>query len=975
MGLPRRGPHLSRLVTLHSDVGGSLLGPIPIAAKQRVTFRRDGNNEWAFDAADGAWRDSAVILQSVVRLDLPYRGISEWRLTGLQRGVGTGRGAVRVQCQSLRRVLRDAGRLRVTLQGGGSRYSLQAKQRPARFYLEEVLLPHMQAEGFDWFGIGDVEDDTTLLSLKWYGKNGQWLVDELCKRTGRNHKGLEQELRRHGHGDHRLHLVERVNGDAEEVVVAEGRNMLSAILTQGSQGLATVIQGFGGVPAGGTERAGSGLASWKVVEPYGDVIYLADRNGGDGPVAITGQYARRNGVVGSGNYLRSVAGDHYEIIASDAESQTVTLVSGGGAAFQADDEVEIRKDSFGTLLDEAKDPATSHRVVENFERDDYRGERNYAPNPFGSTNTGAEPAVVRAQSAGSSTPGGSTLALDGILPSNRTIPEGSVVCVPVAPTYLKVMRTTAPVTASGGAATLPISPALPNMNPGPTFEGPVPNNTEFLIFENPAALPDHWSSPQADTDQTPLVVRRPAGLVDLEGGSVDLGVGIADGPVTITGLGAYEGTADGEVYPGDALVTAVGWQPILSQGTIASGQVTVLLGRHSGTSAGSTGAGTQAASIVRPQAPAREQQTHLTTLVSRKHNDQTTTLYLANSAELDPVLVSPIPGQENVAVQVEILVRGTGGLGLSGAPTVPRVELYDDGVLVAEGAPDTPLNFPAGTGPQDQILVLRAPVALDQARLLKPRVYGPAQNTTQFIGQFFTTILGVGIMVGSDDPNTPVIWGSWGTQIRQDENRHLLLQRQVPEQFSFTVYELKHRFGANPPEPIIREGGSLFARTSLNGNVGVHFRFEEIDVSVDDEADTRFKANSRLEEATELFMRRILESSGGSGSVAGGTILEPGLVTGRTPVPSTGSVHIATSTTRPPANHKGDLVHQTDLLDILQWAGARWEEVLEATRGDLRVALTEGASLAGAYAVWESQRQGWSVDANGSRILLPTSES
>jgi hypothetical protein len=277
---------------------------------------------------------------------------------------------------------------------------------------------------------------------------------------------------------------------------------------------------------------------------------------------------------------------------------------------------------------------------------------------------------------------------------------------------------------------------------------------------------------------------------------------------------------------------------------------------------------------------------------------------------------------------------------------------------------------------------LSATVPLTSTRTLTARLVGVGIGATnQVTGAVATFVNAFILMAGSEDPDVPPIWGSHATQIWQDSNRRLLLHRQQPDEWQMTVRELATRFSVTPAEPKVTLGGSLRLRsTRVRGALDVRFRFVEVSFALDDPGDTSFRVVSRLEEAMQLIDRR--RSEGSSMSVAGGTILVPtedggGTVPTEPTTPPPGgvgggggrSIFIRESGAGTPTpNNTGDYVHQPDLLRIHQFGGSAWDRILETTRGDLRMALTRGGEMGALLALWEMQRNGWTVDDDGEEI-------
>lgn len=961
-------PGPGSVVTLWSDVGGQNQGPIPVLARQRMKLRLDGRWAFDFEAADGLWRFLAKQRRSVVRVELHGgRATYEWRLMGIQYGKGAGDGTVKVHCEALTTVLTDLGHLRVR-DGSINRFSLGARMQTPRYYLETFVQAYAQEKGAGWFTIGDVENDG-LYTVDWNAETGQWLVQELAERTL-----LEPLLKYHGPGDHRLHMLQRIGSEQPLVVVSDGRNLLSVIRTQSPQGFASAAIGFGGVPEGGTERATMGLAAWRVAAVGATTVTLEDRNGGDPPDLQDDQSA--------GRYLRSIDGVLHLIVSTVAGPPCVfTLEAGHPASFAVDDDVEIRLDAEGRLVDSLTDPEADVYVEKQFVVDDYRGERNYALNPLGEDVTTPPSAVPAGTvSNGFVSPGATTWSIRGITPANRVIPAGSVVTVIVAPTYVKVHRTTGSATASGGVASLAVDPPM-----GGTFQsvgGTVPDGTPVVIYERPGNAPDRWDVPDDGTLATPILQVRPATLKDLEG-NVDLGAGDQDGPMTFQGPATAFGTADGEIYPGDAIGTAQGWRPVLLPASLdSSGEALLYVGRHSQSAAGSMGAGVQAAKLYRPRFPIDRPQESVVTSVARRQSDGAATIFLAPKIGTEPKVISPVTGIKNVQIVVEVTIRGTAGLSPAGAPGVPKIEVYNGTTLIAQGAPTAPVVFPSAASPQDQSLVLSALVPLDQPLNLSTKLVLPSTSTVTFTGQFFTFVRSFMEQIGSEDPNAPPAWPSHGTAIWQDSNRRLQLYRHGRDEWGFQVREFWQRWVNEPPEPKIELGGELLAVTSLNGMQGVRFRFTEVDYALDDPGDTRFRALSRLEEAMQLIERRIKKASRGDTSVKGGTLVMPGSTPTSPPAQTPGagagsggtnaggSIFLATSATHPVPNHLGDYVHEQDVLNILQWFPAKvWDEILDSTRGDHRVAMTRGAEMAVTFVRWHLGLHGFRPDDDGRRIL------
>lgn len=806
--------------------GGTVLYALPPIDAGRLPIRLDRRGNLDFLASRylpsgeaAPWWVNAECKQHVIEVVQSGRSVTtEFRLTGMEDGAA-GAPTVRVKGEPIVSILRDVGPLREPTVGGGSYYSRGGIDLTPTQYIDEFIIAFLEDYcGITWIARGTV-DFTGTHSISWDAWTPLQLMTELERLTGG-----EFEFERNGTTNYRIHLRTRVGQSAQQAVVSQGRNLVDAVRTRSPEGFATVVQPFGMVPEGSVERATIGLASWKVSAVSSDDVTLVDRAGGDGPVAITDQFV--------GNFLLATDGTLWEIEATTTAG-VFSLETGGGASFTAGDEVEIRKDGDGTLLEELVDPDASQRVVGTFNADDMRGERNYAANPFADTWT-TKPSGVYADVNGAHV-ASATLALDGIVPADKAFKEGDAIA------FLNVLdknvfRVTADATAAAGAVTLSVSPSVT-----------CSNNDQVAIY-NLTAPPDGWTDVNDGTSKISIFQYRPSSTSEL--------TGLVNGTtsnrrITLDGL-----TAGAEIYAGDALQKTGGlateWAPIVLPATVdGSGNVTVTTAAIQGTPG--TFTDNEAIRIVRPSIPASAADS-VVTLLCRKQNSGDTGVTGA-VLQLPEITVPFLPDRPTLWVRAGFTIRGQGAFNNTSI-VAPKLQLWD-GSALAEVVADAELT---GDLDNDTQVAVHVGYQMTADLTASVRVLGAARNGggNLFVGDPFTFVRWIAMSLGSDDPSTPPVWGSHATPLWQYGNRRLLAHRQLPTSWSVTARELVDRFGLTPAEAQLVLGGEV-RLVCQELSIDDTFRVVEVNYNLVDDGDTSFTLSTRLEDLTTKLDRRLTE--------------------------------------------------------------------------------------------------------------------
>lgn len=943
-----------------------------------IPFRLDRRNQLNIKVPrDSAWLASASPKQHVIRVDQVEHGIvSEWVLTVTHQEKGSP--LVDVYGEPLETILRDVGPMRDSVSGGGSYYSLGGVELTIQEYLDTYVLPFLASLGLTWITAGTIEDASTH-TVTWDRWSPLRLLNELESRTR-----FEFQLRRTGEID----FLERIGSTAPVPVIATGKNLTALAKTTDPSGFATVVQAFGGIPEGSTERATMGLAQWIVSNKSGSTFTLSALNGGPGPWAIDDQ--------GNSLYIRTAAGD-ITAITDSATSGSTTVADASGIS--DGDYVMIVADASGSLVEELEDPSGTARVVGTYANDDLRGEANFLANPW-VQDWPTKPSGVYARVSGDHVATSTSLTLKDIVPSNQAFAAGDFVSV-LFPLGHPVCRVTSSATASGGSVTLSITPAV--------WAGTSTNNNFFLYNNSPVVVhtglaggaPDQWTDVQLGTTSAAVFQHRTTTLTDLTGtisALDDFSVPLpptnvsstAAVRVTVSGLGA-----GAIIQTGDALwfedTQSQPYRFIIAPTTAdGSGVATVTINQNRPAAAvGDT------VRIVRPAFPDdlfRTPSSESICFLAHRKNFASDTELAGCVFDLPTVTLPYIPTAPNVWLKGGFTVRGEGGINNAGAVRPCRLQLLSQaGAVLAEVVPPAfGFTDASGSGPMfgnprdhDAQVELSVGVALTAPLTVTPRVIGCYRADTSNInaGHPFTFVRWLMLQVGSDDQAAPPIIGSHATRLWQAANDRLLLHRQLPEEIKVTSRELVEHFGLTPAEAKLQLGGTV---RLMDPEIGTDDEYRVVEVIYDavDASNTSFVLTTRLREAMAAIERRFKELGEGSTRLTSGSASDPPAVvtqppsttqpppTGGTGITGNGRDIFVSSYASPPSAPAGftPYWHIPDRGIYRKWQDGEWQEVVESSQADLRVAHVEGASLGALLADYELLRMGHTVDDDGNAL-------
>lgn len=542
-------------MTLWSDLpseGGALLGfigPPYLAPGGRYRRRLTNDHELEFDVARTApWIDD-IRRGRVVRI--ATRGEIWWwsilhvtdELTSPMKQVY----AVGIEDR-----LRAMGPVWVGETGQRRYYSAGYLDLVPHQAIDTFLVPCLQASGWSAIGRGTIES-LMLHQHAWQVQSAREIMAALAQKVG-----CEWRLRYDtDSGDHLLEVLDEIGADAPPVYVATGRNITALARTQGQGDFGTALVPQGDTDGGTGERHGVSEASWYVSAKSTDVLTLAARNGGPGPVAFDNEWVP--------SWLLARDATFHEVVGSDAATQQVTLEAGGGASFAVGDEVVFYADDQGTPITELSNPAAVivyGREAMTKAYEGYRSERQHVSNPFFArwpNKPDAVPCLTDGAITQSSSP--VSASFDG-LPPGRVVSAGDVFFFAVGPSGspgLRGYRVTVGGTANGsGEVTVTVAG-----NPlGGTSVG---DNRRCYHIRQAARQPEGWGGDG-------WIMARPAVGVDATGAADDSYTDAYE--VALKNLDVDDGT---EVAFGDLLETGSEDRNVIIGGTVTGGAVTVWL--------------------------------------------------------------------------------------------------------------------------------------------------------------------------------------------------------------------------------------------------------------------------------------------------------------------------------------------------------------------------------------------------------------
>ena len=812
---------MSAILTLWTNYEAA--GGVP---KKAVRYYESGSALFTVDQrhllrvavpTDHDWLD-ALVVKDVLRCELDNGLVSEWQYAGDVRALGAA--SVEVAFDPPLALLRDVGLIHQVSAGGITYHTLGNVDATIANYIDDFVIPTLDDAGLTWIDRGTI-DDTQLYS---------WNFDRFtCLRFCEFVKSetlLEYQLRRNGAAGYYLDFLDAI-GPNETLRVAEALNLVSLTRRKNREALYTVMLPKGPVPAAGIEHAGIEFAAWKVAGAAGDVLTLADRAGGPGPIQENAQFVTNASLGISTHYVLKKDGSLTAITNTVASTQAVTVASASGIA--VDDDVEIRLAS-GKLVTELHSPSgiTSHgRIVGTYDTE-YRGERNHTPNPF-ADDWPTKPTGSYGEANGS-TGGGTTLALKNVVPSDQAFAIGDLV-YQMEPFALA--RVTANATASGGLVTLTVASSIATTD----GEG-------VYCFHVASRLPTGWSDPNAGTDNAAVFHYRPT-----------------TEPTTITGLvnGAQTSvfgvvsdgfTANAWVRAGDKYSDGTNTKMVMiSTQANGSGQITIYLsGRVTVTD-------NAAVTITRPSF---EGDTFGSAIALQSRGTAVPTL------DTPSYTVRYTPGYQTVWASLGMTLRADAAHNLAKATTMlpPILELRDASSLL-ESAQQQSIVLAAW---ESVDVILRASFTLAVDTSLKIRVKGPQGGGSGSDPICIGYVPWTTITLGSD-PATPPIRGSHATRMWQDGQVRLTQAKSMPTSYDMRLWELAERWGLPVAEKVAQLGTTVRALSPTMGE-DTSLRAVEVEYDLVDKENTRVVLATRQQRLARRLARSITEARGGAGLAA-----------------------------------------------------------------------------------------------------------
>lgn len=261
---------------------------------------------------------------------------AEWRVGVVTMGRGK-KGIVSVECVPIlfdivERADSSSGRGWVSdLSAGERNFEYEIVQRTPASILSAYVIPNCPS----WVTLGTVDPSYVIQQLSVSRMTPGQMAFAVRDALRQRDVPCEVRLRRNGTTDYKLDLVTQIGASANTPVFHPSNSLLALEqkadpTLQATRVLVTGASAPDGLPGRW------GMARWKVVSVVGNVITLADRNGGPSPIGFDTQFV--------GNYLLRVkTGRTFAITASSASGGSVTC-GGGVSTLAADEDVEFRLD-------------------------------------------------------------------------------------------------------------------------------------------------------------------------------------------------------------------------------------------------------------------------------------------------------------------------------------------------------------------------------------------------------------------------------------------------------------------------------------------------------------------------------------------------------------------------------------------------------------------------------------------------------
>lgn len=790
--------HRLSLWTAEKCAGGKRIADVrPVDIESGwAEFALDNSDAAEIAFASDAWWIAHIRRNRVFRFDSATGQTSEWRIRRDARGFGAGqRPVVRVRCAPVHDVMRVVGPVYHRTTGGLTRYALGAVSNTVHQVIDTWILQTLAGYGVSWISRGVVES-LRLFGLAWDRFTPVELTQAIADLVSH-----EWRLRRDGEAGYELDVVETIGVDLPEVDLSPGRNLLSLLMTRGDGRYANVIIPKGMTRGGDGERFGLEEATWVVLDVSGDVLILGARNGGAGPVQVSGQV--------SGLYLEAMDGTRVEIVASDID-QTVEVTD--GSAFAVDDDVVIVRDAAGTRLVEIPNPAAvteSRREAVTVNYDQFRGERNYVRNPFFTDLSMAagvkpgglytlEPYEHSAAQTATSTPSVGAFPAgweikDGDFLEFRTVESTSPLGLIRWGPWGQKQEVQADATANGsGIASV-------------TLDAPVTLTKLFRARQYiqdsdiAANYPLHWISDDLLARVRPVNGLSMAGaMVGNYTSSLSL---TADGltpnaPFTIDGL-----TPGTPLYPCD-LVHRANWRGLVAEYAEAdeNGEVTVSLTRIAGTAI--SGSNNDAVTIFRPEIVGRTGSWCVGVVYQDPITQQ---VIVAHYQGMPPVVFS---------AQFTVWNSSLGNISLSASFGRPTLSVYDAaGANVIET-----VTYPGSdTIPALGSLTVTLSVVIEPTATTEYQLRLVAGQRSS-LSQYLTIVAWSTAYATYEEVALPPVVGSFGTEIYQAGAAEMLTLSEEPVSYQTTMVDLA------------AVDGYVAAHEGLH--LGTRFRFRVPDLNI-----------------------------------------------------------------------------------------------------------------------------------------------
>jgi hypothetical protein len=814
---------------------GVVLARIPpiVAASQRLAL--DEQYELTLIAPRGdAWL-SNVLIRRVIRAETDFGETFEWRVSEAQDGRANGQPVVEIIAEPISVELRDAGFIKDEVSGGITYMNLGGVNMTTAQYIDTFVLPTLTDAGISWIARGTI-DSTERFDMSWDRATPLELIDGLATRLGH-----EWQLRRNGTTNYLVDIVAQINSSASSVLVAERRNILRIQRERRREGAATVIVPAGVKPDGSQELAGIGQAAWHVTNiatgtPTAgvDTLTLADRGGGDGPIAVDDQF--------NDNWLLAADGTLHQITDCTATDDTV-VISSTATVFATGHDVEIRKDSAGTYLVElpsATGTSAIGRIVGTFEIANQRGERNWARNPWVSSwNSIAGSVAGRVD--GAHAPNATAVAVRA-LPPGLVFASGDFIYWIAEPVGGSDKITAGATVGATGGVSLVLTG-----NPA------IADDDELLLSYHQDREPNEW------TDETVTVYLGTAsdsrffGRRKVEITSTQSLIGKAIGNLTSSYILDLDGIAAGEeIQIGDKSTCTLGVGNVITSNWVSTGtgaRVSFTVDNKI------TCSGLSQFTITRPAVMGNRRSNLLSLPRPRKDGQavvlQTPAITLKKPAEISTVWFSA--GITIHGVRAHEL-RTAPAPGQIGTPCIQLVDVAATTVLASSSVGD--LSVASGTS---EDVVLRSSYTATGDKELAIRVLGVRNETPAGANDPRPGIDPVNYMrwaqihIGTDGEVAP-IEGSHANKLWQEGNNELLNRHSWLTTYEVGLRELIELWDESPAEPNLTLGGTIRLKVP-DMDIDTNVRVVGVNYDLVNPENTRITLDTRRERITRTAAR------------------------------------------------------------------------------------------------------------------------